>query len=198
MKLGNHIRRCRFDKDETPQQELANAQNTLQQLQDILDHCIPSAYSGRHGHSGVYLHRPVESAHGPSDLHPESRAQHHRAGAEQIRGHRQHRSSIGAPADQPAPGRVTAVDDTPYPYLRSGAEAFSQRTGYQLRSQRINQQERRLSRETSNGNRRTIGGDRGSAGSHSRTGRDFRAFEAFRCERGNGDGGLQGHDLQHA
>ena len=25
MKLGNNIRRCRFDKDETPQQELANA-----------------------------------------------------------------------------------------------------------------------------------------------------------------------------
>jgi putative transcriptional regulator len=31
MKLGNHIRRCRFDKDETPQQELANAVGVTRQ-----------------------------------------------------------------------------------------------------------------------------------------------------------------------
>ena len=31
MKLGNHIRRCRFDKDETSQQELANAVGVTRQ-----------------------------------------------------------------------------------------------------------------------------------------------------------------------
>ena len=31
MKLGNNIRRCRFDKNETPQQELANAVGVTRQ-----------------------------------------------------------------------------------------------------------------------------------------------------------------------
>jgi len=31
MKLGNNIRRCRFDKDETAQQELANAVGVTRQ-----------------------------------------------------------------------------------------------------------------------------------------------------------------------
>lgn len=31
MKLGNQIRRCRFERDETPQQELANAVGVTRQ-----------------------------------------------------------------------------------------------------------------------------------------------------------------------
>jgi putative transcriptional regulator len=31
MRLGNNIRRCRFDKNETPQQELANAVGVTRQ-----------------------------------------------------------------------------------------------------------------------------------------------------------------------